>query len=124
VAPYRILVVDDDPLIQSLISDFLLMRGYTPHCVASGAQALRLATANPPDLILLDIRMPGLTGWDVARELRARRSRVPIVVMTAAENLEEWPRVINFDAYIAKPFTLSELRATVERFCRPTSPGR
>lgn len=93
------------------------MEGYTPVLARDGVQALGLAVRSPPDLILLDMRMPGLTGWDVARELQARGSRVPIVVMTAATNAQRWAREIHADGYIAKPFDVGELLAAVEHFC-------
>jgi CheY-like chemotaxis protein len=107
-------------MILSVVSRLLEMRGYTPICVASGVQAVELTAASPPDLIQLDIRMPGLTRRGVVGELRARGGHVPIVVMSAAAEIEQFSEEIDADGYLAKPFPLSDLLAHVVR----RGPGR
>jgi CheY-like chemotaxis protein len=68
-----------------------------------------------PELMLLDMRMPVLDGWGVARELKARGIRLPILVMTAAQNARHWADEIGAAGYVAKPFELPELMSAVER---------
>jgi CheY-like chemotaxis protein len=111
-----ILVVDDDPAILATVADILALFDYPVVTAADGAEALRLATELRPALVLLDLRMPGIDGWDVARTLRARGLAAPILVMTAAQDARRWAEQLGADGYLAKPFDLNDLLTAVERF--------
>ncbi|HEU5287496.1 MAG TPA: response regulator [Candidatus Limnocylindria bacterium] len=90
--------------------------GYEVLTASHGADALTVVDHHMPSLILLDMRMPVMDGWAVARALREAGSRVPIVVMTAAENARRWADEIGAAGHLAKPFALDELIGTVERY--------
>jgi CheY-like chemotaxis protein len=117
VNPCRILIVDDDPWIVEIIGELLREEGYIPILAASGEEALRLVFQNPPDLILLDLKLPGLGGEEVIRELRQAKLEIPIVLLTAAVYPSPLGTPPNVAAYLAKPFDLTDLLALVERFC-------
>ena len=110
-----ILVVDDDPSILYTVTEILTGEGHDVIRAESGEQALAALSRTRPSLILLDMRMPHMDGWAVARALRERDISVPIVVMTAAENAERWAQEIGAAGYLAKPFELDELLRSVER---------
>lgn len=92
--PGLILVVDDDAAIRAAISEILEMEGYQVITAADGAAALRQIEQTPPALMLLDMRMPGLNGWDVASALQQRGTVVPTLVMTAAQDARQWAEQI------------------------------
>ena len=110
-----ILVVDDDPSILTTISEVLDLEGYPVQTATNGAEALRAVERARPSLILLDMRMPVLDGWGFARALQERGVKLPILVMTAAQNARRWAEEIGADGHIAKPFDLPDLLDTVER---------
>jgi two-component system response regulator MprA len=111
-----ILVVDDDQAILMTITEILALEGYPFITAADGAEALRQIAAQQPALVLLDMRMPILNGWEVARMLRERGIMVPIVVMTAAQDARLWSEQIDAAGYLAKPFDLDDLLDTIARF--------
>lgn len=113
--PGPILVVDDDRSILATVCDILELEGYPVIAVSDGSEALRRVAEVRPSLVLLDMRMPGLNGWEVARRLRADGVAVPILVMTAAQDAQLWAEQIGADGYLAKPFDLDELLRAVER---------
>ncbi|MDP9373053.1 MAG: response regulator [Chloroflexota bacterium] len=110
-----ILVVDDDPAILATVVDILELEGYHVITATNGAEALRLIERESPALVLLDMRMPVLDGWGVARELRGRGIAVPVLVMTAARDARHWASEVGADGYLAKPFDLLDLLDAVER---------
>lgn len=110
-----ILVVDDDPSIRATVSAILEMEGYPVHSVEDGAQALEAVEQERPSLVLLDMRMPVLDGWGFARAIKERGLRLPILVMTAAQDARRWALEIGADGYLAKPFDLLDLLRAVER---------
>ena len=118
----RILVADDDPEIRSLLKRALAYEGYSVDLAEDGAQALALALASPPDLVILDVVMPGLDGMEVARRLRAGGD-VPVLMLTARSGTGD--KVAGLDAgaddYLAKPFVLDELLARVRAHLRRRS---
>src|SRR5688572_133846 len=111
-----VLVVDDDTSILDTVSAILSGEGYDVVSAATGEEALAAVARKQPLLILLDMRMPIMDGWAVARALREQGISVPIVVMTAAESAKRWADEVGAEGYLAKPFGLDELLATVERF--------
>ena len=110
-----VLVVDDDPTIRSSISAILDLEGYPVATASNGAEALAMVEQALPSLVLLDMRMPVMDGWRFAGALSQRSIDVPIVVVTAAQNAEEWAREVGAEGFLAKPFELTELLAVVER---------
>jgi two-component system, chemotaxis family, chemotaxis protein CheY len=109
-----VLVVDDEADIRATVSAMLQIEGYEVAEAANGADALAAVERHPPDLILLDMRMPVLDGWGFASELRGRGHRIPIVVMTAARDAARWAGDIAAAAFVAKPFGLDDLITAVE----------
>ena len=115
----RILVVDDEPKIVKLAPDYLEQSGYGVLTAVNGPQALAAARADKPDLVVLDLNLPGMDGLDVCRQLR-RESDVPIIMLTA--RIEETDRLIGLelgaDDYITKPFDVNVLLARVKAVLR------
>jgi CheY-like chemotaxis protein len=118
-----VLVVDDDTSILDTVSSILSGEGYDVVSAATGQEALAAVARKEPLLILLDMRMPVMDGWAVARSLHEQGINVPIVVMTAAESAKRWADEVGAEGYLAKPFGLDELLATVERFRRSGGPA-
>ena len=114
-----ILVVDDEPRIVQLVRDYLEHGGFTVLTASDGAGALRSARTGRPDLIVLDLGLPGLDGLDVARSLR-REGDVPIIMLTA--RTEESDKLVGLelgaDDYLTKPFSPKELVARVRAVLR------
>jgi CheY-like chemotaxis protein len=113
-----VLVVDDDETIRTTVSETLDMEGYPVRLAADGAEALRSVEERPPRVILLDMRMPVLDGWGVARGLAERGLAPSILVMSAAADARRWAREIGASDVLPKPFELDELLALVERYCQ------
>lgn len=110
-----ILVVDDDSAIRATIVEILAAEGYETAGAANGAEALKMIEREAPRLVLLDMRMPVLDGWGLARALSKRQLRLPILVMTAAQDARQWAAEIGAVGCLAKPFDLVELLDAVER---------
>jgi CheY-like chemotaxis protein len=110
-----ILVVDDDPSVLETVIDILSDEGYRLSTATNGAEALEVMEEITPRLILLDMRMPVMDGWQFARALQDHRRPVPILVMTAAQDARQWAREIGAAGYLAKPFDISDLIDAVER---------
>jgi len=110
----RVLVVDDEPDIRATVSAMLEIEGYAVAEAVNGAEALAAVEADPPDVILLDMRMPVLDGWGFASEMRRRGHRIPIVVMTAARDAARWAAEIAATAFVSKPFGYDDLIRAVE----------
>ncbi len=108
-----ILIVDDDPAILSTVADILEFEGYSVEQAANGQDALHLLESVKPALVLLDMRMPVLDGWQFAHRLREQGISLPIVVMTAAQDARRWAQEIGAQGYIAKPFELDDLLTVV-----------
>src|SRR5687768_14931558 len=124
VSGSRILVVDDDPTVSDVVRRYLERAGYDVTLAADGAAALTAADASPPDLVVLDLMLPGMSGLEVCRQLR-RRSDVPVVMLTALG--EESDRVVGFeigaDDYVTKPFSPRELALRVQSVLRRAGAG-
>jgi two-component system response regulator BaeR len=115
----RILVVEDEPKLAALEVDYLKSQGYDTHWIAHGSEVVAWVRANSPDLILLDLMLPGRDGLEVCRELRSFTD-VPIVMVTA--KVEEIDRLVGLDLgaddYVCKPFSIRELVARVRAILR------
>lgn len=118
----RIMVVDDDPALRATLAEVLRLSGFDVTDVEDGAAALRGVALDPPDLLLLDIMMPGMSGLQVLRELRSDRANddMPIIMVTALSGVRD--RVAGLEAgaddYLGKPFESSELLARVQAALR------
>jgi len=110
-----ILVVDDDPGILDAVAELLRLEGYEVVTAANGMAALEAIDRARPALVLLDMRMPVLDGWGVARMLAERGVRVPILVMTAARDGASWASEIGADGFLSKPFGIGDLLEAVRR---------
>jgi DNA-binding response OmpR family regulator len=120
----RILIVDDEPEMIRGLEDNLRFEGYQTISAPDAKRGLALALSEAPDLILLDIMMPGMSGWDMCRELRQTGIDIPVIMLTARG--EEADRVLGLelgaDDYVAKPFSLRELLARVRAVLRRPGP--
>ena len=118
----RVLVVDDDPTVNDVVSRYLRRAGFVVDQAGDGPTALRAAAADTPDLVVLDLMLPGMSGLEVCRQLRAH-SDVPVVMLTALG--EEADRVVGFeigaDDYVTKPFSPRELTLRVQSVLRRTA---
>ncbi len=114
----HVLVVDDEPRIVEVVRDYLADAGYRVSTARSGDEALRHVRSITPDLVVLDLGLPGIDGLDVARQLR-RASSVPIIMLTARR--DEADRVagleLGADDYVVKPFSPRELLARIRACC-------
>ena len=122
----RILIVDDEPEMVRGLQDNLRFEGYHTLTAGDGARALALAVSEAPDLIVLDLMMPGLSGWDVCRALRERGLDIPIIMLTARGEESEQVRGLELgaDDYVTKPFSLRELLARIRAVLRRPGPRR
>jgi DNA-binding response OmpR family regulator len=122
----RILIVDDEPEMVRGLQDNLRFEGYQTLTAGDGERALALASAEAPDLIVLDLMMPGLSGWDVCRALRERGLDIPIIMLTARGEETDQVRGLELgaDDYVTKPFSLRELLARIRAVLRRPGPRR
>lgn len=111
-----ILVIDDDESIRMTITDILELEGYPVETACNGAEGLTALEKVSPSVILLDLRMPVLNGWDFARILKERGIRLPILVMTAAQDARRWAKEIGADGVLPKPVGLFDLLDAVQPF--------
>ena len=115
----KILLVDDDPNIRQLVNLYLVKEGFEVEMAERGDEALKKVLASPPNLMLLDVMLPGMDGWQVLRETR-KTSNVPIIMLTAKD--ETFDKVLGLemgaDDYIAKPFDMKELVARIKAVVR------
>ncbi|MBR1560124.1 MAG: response regulator transcription factor [Clostridia bacterium] len=120
----KILLVDDDPNIRQLVNLYLEKEGFEVSMADRGDAALKLFKQSPPNLMLLDLMLPGMDGWQVCREVR-KTSNIPIIMLTAKD--ETFDKVLGLelgaDDYIVKPFDMKELvariKAVLRRFQQP-----
>ena len=121
----RILVVEDAEDLAIVLRDRFRREGCSVETVPDGESALRAAEQNRHDLILLDVKLPGISGFDVCRELRQRNDATPILMLTArSETVDKIVGLqLGADDYVTKPFDMGELVARVEALLRRTSYG-
>jgi two-component system OmpR family response regulator len=118
----RLLVVDDEPNILELLSATLRFSGFEVSSASTGHEALAMAQSFDPDLIVLDVMMPGIDGFDVARRLRTGGVRTPVLFLTARDSDEDKVTglTIGGDDYVTKPFSLEEVVARIRSILRRT----
>jgi DNA-binding response OmpR family regulator len=114
-AAAKILVIEDEPDMLTILRDNLELEGYRVDMAKTGEDGLRLALRDSPDVILLDIMLPGMSGYDVCRNLRSRGVKTPVILITARNS--EMDRVAGLDLgaddYVGKPFNIGEVLARV-----------
>ncbi|MCP3801564.1 response regulator transcription factor [Allokutzneria sp. A3M-2-11 16] len=119
----RVLVVDDDLTVRDVVRRYLELAGHQVELAGDGEQALRMAAAREPDLVVLDLMLPGLDGLEVCRRLR-EHSAVPVIMLTARGDEED--RVLGLslgaDDYVSKPFSARELALRVSSVLRRVGP--
>ncbi|MEU1186672.1 response regulator transcription factor [Streptomyces sp. NPDC005859] len=123
--PPTVLLAEDDRAIRNALERALALEGYRVTAVADGVEALAHAHKNPPDVLVLDVMMPGIDGLQVCRVLRAEGDRTPILMLTAL--VETADRIAGLDAgaddYVVKPFDVEEVFARLRALLRRTGPG-
>jgi two-component system, OmpR family, response regulator len=122
----RVLVVDDEPNISDLVATVLRYEGFEVEVAATGRRALRTAAEFDPALIVLDVMLPDLDGFEVHRRLTAEGRTAPVLFLTARDATEDKVRGLSLgaDDYVTKPFSLEELVARVRAILRRTAPVR
>ena len=120
----RVLLVDDDRKLLSLLERGFRFEGFEVQTATRGAHSVELAQAERPDLVVLDIGMPDLNGFDVCQRLRARLD-VPVIMLTARDDVEDKVRALDLgaDDYVSKPFAFDELIARVRAVLRRRTGG-
>ena len=120
----RILVAEDEPRIASFVAKGLSASGLVPEVAADGASALALALTDDYDLLVLDIGLPGMDGFEVLRRIRAAGNGIPIIILTARDSASDTIAGLEggADDYMPKPFSFGELLARIRLRLRPASP--
>jgi DNA-binding response OmpR family regulator len=120
----RILIVEDEPAMVAGLRDNFEYEGYEVISAADGAEGLERALSDNPDLVVLDVMMPRMSGLDVCKQLKAKRASLPIIMLTARG--QEIDKVVGLelgaDDYVTKPFSIRELMARVKAVLRRVSP--
>jgi two-component system OmpR family response regulator len=126
MAAERLLLVDDEDNLRSMLEAALRHNGFEVTPVDSGRAALESAKVDPPDLIVLDVMLPDLDGFEVCRRLRSEGSRIPVLFLTARDGTEDKVRGLTLggDDYLVKPFSIDELVARVQAVLRRTGGER
>src|SRR5271157_2153687 len=119
---HRVLVVDDEPNLAEVVTMALRFQGFTVETAANGREALAAVTKFKPHLMVLDVMLPDMEGFEVARRLGAQRAGVPIIFLTARDATEDTIRGLTGggDDYMTKPFSLEELLARIRTILRRT----
>ena len=125
MAGQHLLIVDDEDNLRSMLAAALQHHGFTVSTADNGREALTMIASERPDLVLLDVMMPDLDGFEVCRRLRTEGDRTPVLFLTARDSTEDKVRGLTLggDDYLQKPFSLDELVARAEAVLRRTSNG-
>ena len=115
-----VLIVEDDPALLRGLKDNFEAQNYCVHLARDGREGLAVALASPPDLLVLDIMLPKVNGFEICRALRANRLEMPIIMLTAKGQEEDIVRGLELgaDDYVTKPFSIRELLARAKAFLR------
>ncbi|HEX7746581.1 MAG TPA: response regulator transcription factor [Micromonosporaceae bacterium] len=121
----RLLVVEDEPNILELLSASLRFAGFDVETATNGTAAVSAAKAHRPDLVVLDVMLPDLDGFEVIRQMREEGTRTPVVFLTARDATDDKIRGLTLggDDYVTKPFSLEELTARIRAVLRRTTGG-
>jgi DNA-binding response OmpR family regulator len=115
-----VLIIEDDPALLRGLRDNFESQAYRVHLARDGREGLSAALANPPDLLLLDIMLPRMNGYEICRAVRAKQLEMPIIMLTAKGQEEDIIRGLELgaDDYVTKPFSIRELLARAKAFLR------
>ena len=121
----RILIAEDDSLLADALTQSLRQNGYAVDAVSDGVAADAALRSQEFDLLILDLGLPRMSGLDVLQSLRHQNSRLPVLILTAADSVEQRVRGLDLgaDDYMAKPFALTELEARVRALTRRGAGG-
>lgn len=116
----KVLIIDDEPHLRDLIKDVLEPEGYRVFCAANGADGIALNRQQDPDVIILDLRMPGMDGIETLRHIRASDERVRIVILTGYASPDTIRDAADLDAseYLSKPFANDDLVSVIANACK------
>jgi len=114
-AKRKILIVDDEPALVKVVSIKLRVSGYEVITALNGHEALSLIKSEKPDIVLLDVIMPGMDGFEVLQRLRAF-SKIPVIIVSARLEYSRQAMTLGANAFIAKPFDIDELLKKIEQF--------
>jgi two-component system response regulator MprA len=116
----KIVVIDDDAKITSMLKRSLAFEGYAVSTASNGQEGLRMLLQEDPNLVVLDVMMPQIDGWEVCRRIREGGSEVPILMLTAKDEVSDRVKGLDLgaDDYLVKPFALEELLARVRSLLR------
>lgn len=122
---HMILIVEDDKGVQTYLKELLLDNGYSATIASDGIQALTHLTKHQPDMILLDLGLPNMSGESVCREIRKKHKDLPIIILTAKDTTSDIVQGLDLgaDDYITKPFVADELLARIKARLRKTEGG-
>ena len=127
-APPVVLLVEDNPRNLKLARDILEHAGFTVSVAATGEEAVALATAEQPDLVLMDIQLPGIDGYAALAQIRqdGRSADIPVVALTAFAMRRDRERALDagFDGYLEKPISVRDFPAQVRQYLRSGAPGK
>ncbi|WNQ09917.1 response regulator transcription factor [Paenibacillus aurantius] len=123
--PHTILIIEDEPTLARLLSYNLTQEGYEIQVAEHGGDGLQTALQQPFDLIILDIMLPGMNGFEILAKLRQKGVKTPVIILTARNAEEEVVQGLKYgaDDYMTKPFGVAELLARVTAVLRRTQPG-
>jgi two-component system OmpR family response regulator len=118
----KVLIVDDEPNIRDLLSTSLRFAGFSVHAVANGADAVHAAEKGEPDIILLDVMLPDMSGFSVTKKIRSMGITAPVLFLTARDETEDkiTGLTVGGDDYVTKPFSLAEIVARIQAILRRT----
>jgi len=121
----RVLVIEDDESLVLGLTHALEAEGYEVHVARTGSDGLRQALEDRPDLVLLDLMLPGMSGYEICKRLRDQNVRCPVIILTSRseENDRVFGLELGADDYVTKPFSLRELLARVRAHLRRTEPA-
>jgi DNA-binding response OmpR family regulator len=122
---HSVLIIEDDPALLRGLDDNFRARGYLVRVARDGQQGLTNALGDPPDLLLLDIMLPKVNGYEICRRIRAAKLEMPIIMLTAKGQEADIIRGLELgaDDYITKPFSIRELLARAKAFLRRSQPS-
>jgi two-component system, OmpR family, response regulator len=125
VPAMRLLIIEDDPVLADGLVRSLRSSDYAVDCATDGVEADHILSANTYDLVILDLGLPRLDGYEVLRRLRHRGSRMPVLILTALDSLDDRVKGLDLgaDDYLTKPFDLPELEARVRALIRRGQSG-
>src|SRR5436190_1000972 len=125
MTPARILIIEDDPTILRVVKDNFVARGHQVQTARDGEEGLTAALNHHPDLIVLDIMLPKVNGYEICRAIRAEKLEMPILLLTAKGQEEDIVRGLELgaDDYVTKPFSIRELLARAKAFLRRRDTG-